>query len=242
MTRDLAVYSKFQVFLNYPFEPAYRPFGDALAFGVAAAGLLPLSALDYSSPDTLRLSRLVEAISSSAYSVHDLSRSQGEGPDNYARMNMPVEMGMALFHAMNTQYQEHRCAFVVPQAHGYQKFASDLAGLDPLVYEDSAPQLVTLTFEWLQRVVPRQWLSVQAASLVAEAYAEFEAACASLAALNGGHPGHSEAREVMYRVCGLRGWWDWRETRSGREQFPSVPLHWAETPAGLGMEIDSHAR
>ena len=129
MRRNISAYLHQQVFLNYPYDDDFKPFESAMTFGVIAAGLLPLCALDMSAPDVVRLERLVKAIDSCHYSVHDLSRSHGYGLGNLARMNMPVEMGMALHQALSTQLHEHRCAFFVPSPHDYHEFASDLAGL-----------------------------------------------------------------------------------------------------------------
>ena len=86
---------------------------------------------------------LVNAIANCDYSVHELSRSKGEGEENFARMNMPFETGMAIFHALHTQRPSHRCAFFVDAPHDYKKFVSDLAGLDPKCYNDDR-QLVGL--------------------------------------------------------------------------------------------------
>lgn len=38
----------------------------------------------------------MKAIRGSKYSVHDLSRCRGEGDENLARFNMPLELGMAM--------------------------------------------------------------------------------------------------------------------------------------------------
>src|SRR5262245_60384773 len=100
MRRNLAAYSASQVFLNYPFDSALAELANAMSFAVVAGGLLPVCAYDLTVPDKPRLEMLVDAIRSCHYSAHDLSRSKGEGPQNFARLNMPVEMGMALFHAL----------------------------------------------------------------------------------------------------------------------------------------------
>jgi hypothetical protein len=131
MPRNLSGYANLQVFLNFPFDRGFAALADAMSFAVVASGLLPVCALDLTTPDTPRLEMLVEAIQHCHYSVHDFSRSEGEGPRNFARMNMPIEMGMALFHALHTQRREHRCLFFVPTQHDYKVFASDLSGLDP---------------------------------------------------------------------------------------------------------------
>jgi len=127
--RNLVAYGSCQVFLNYPFDTAFAPLADAMAFAVIAGGLLPVCALDFTVPDRPRLDMLVEAILNCHYSAHDFSRFTGEGLENLSRMNMPIEMGMALFYALHTQRRDHRCAFFVPTAHAYTAFASDLAGL-----------------------------------------------------------------------------------------------------------------
>lgn len=103
MRRNIAAYSASQVFLNYPFDQEFAGMANAMSFAVVASGLLPVSGFDLTAPDRPRLDMLVEAIRHCRYSAHDFSRFTGEGPHNFARMNMPIEMGMAVFHALNTQ-------------------------------------------------------------------------------------------------------------------------------------------
>lgn len=95
--------SRYQVFLNYPFDEEAEDISNAMHFAVIAAGLLPVCAKDLSTPDRPRLQMLVETIAKCHYSAHDFSRCTGEGPNNLARFNMPVEMGMALFNALQNQ-------------------------------------------------------------------------------------------------------------------------------------------
>src|SRR5687768_9968407 len=106
--RVLASFKHHQVFLNYPFDPDFASVAEALNFAVVAAGLMPVCALDHSAPDRLRLDMLIEAISSCHYSAHDLSRAKGKGEQNFARMNMPIEMGLALYPALTSQRSEQR--------------------------------------------------------------------------------------------------------------------------------------
>lgn len=110
MRRNIAAYESSQVFLNYPYDEEYQPFADALAFSVVAAGLVPVTAQELSSPDRPRLEIIFEAIQNCRYSLHDLSRSRGDGAENFARMNMSLELGMGLYHAMASQRSERRCA------------------------------------------------------------------------------------------------------------------------------------
>lgn len=227
MRRNLQAYATCQVFLNYPFDDNFQALADAMNFSVVASGMLPICAKDLSVPDRPRLELLVAAIRQCHYSAHDFSRFSGEGPDNMARMNMPIEMGMAVFHALNTQRNEHRCSFFVPTPHEYHAFASDLSGLDPICHHNDDERLLSQMYEWLRSVVPSALFNSQPTVDVAEKYRHFKD---DLTQINGGgergSPSHSERRELMYQICSNSGWWDWRETRMGKDEFPSIPLAW----------------
>jgi hypothetical protein len=229
MRRNLTAYRRHQVFLNFPYDDSYAPLASAMQFGVVSAGLLPVCAKDLTTPDHSRLDMLVDAIANCHYSIHDLSRSSGEGPKNFSRMNMPIETGMALFHALATQRSEHRCAFFVATQHDYQIFASDLAGLDPKCHHNDDLALLSYLYEWLRAVVPSALMSPQPTIAVQQKFAEYKS---TVTRLNGsgaaGLPTHEEAREVMYQVCHQCGWWDWRHTRAGLDEFPILPLSWKD--------------
>jgi hypothetical protein len=237
--RNITAYVKQQVFLNYPYDDAYETFSAALSFGVFAAGLVPLSARDITTPDTVRLQNIAHAISNCRYSAHDLSRAHGEGVESLARMNMPLELGMAFYHALSSQYSEHRGAFLVPTANLVHKFASDLAGLDPICYGDNDTKLVVGVYEWLRNVVPNAYFSAQPTPQVVEAYEEFIALSMLIAGVGTAQrSSYFESRELMQRICADRGWWDWRETRAGREEFPSVPIQWIKDPGEVARQSD----
>ena len=138
---------------------------------------------------------------------------------------MPIEMGMALFHALVSQRSEHRCVFFVPSPHEYKAFASDLAGLDPKCHQNSEATLLTAMYEWLRGVVPGSFFNSQPTVDVVAKFGEFKKRLKNIKGTDGnGKPSHDERREVMYQVCAECDWWDWRETRAGRDQFPLVPL------------------
>jgi hypothetical protein len=194
-------------------------------FAVIAGGLLPVCAHDLTIPDRPRLEMLVEAILCCHYSTHDLSRSQGEGTQNFARMNMPVEMGMALFHALQTQRREHRCLFFVSTPHDYKAFASDLAGLDPRVHNGDELRILKETYEWLRDVVPQTLFTSRPTVEVIDKFLAFKTLAQRIKGSGaGGRPSHDETRELMYQVCSKVGWWDWRGNRMGKDEFPPVPI------------------
>ena len=192
-----------------------------------------MCAYDLTAPDRPRLEMLVEAIQCCHYSAHDFSRSRGSGPQNLARMNMPIEMGMALFHALQTQRREHRCIFFVPTPHDYTAFASDLAGLDPRVHNNDGLRLLADMYEWLRGVVPSALFNAQPTVEVLDMFETFKGERRRVKGANSGHPSHEEARELMYQVCARRGWWDWRSNRMGKDEFPTVPLAFNDAGDGL---------
>jgi hypothetical protein len=231
MRKNLEYYTRYQVFLNYPFDIDFSRMEDALQFPIVAANLLPLCAKDLSTPDRPRLDMLVAAISNCHYSLHELSRSKGEGAENFARMNMPIETGMAMFHALHTQRRDHRCAFFVAKPHDYQRFASDLARLDPMCHNIEEDVLVGLVYEWLRGVVPSTIFNLQPTKSVVGRYHIYRDRLTNVNGSGGNDtPSHDEKRELMYQVCQEVKWWDWRNATFGREEFPVVPLLWKTQP------------
>lgn len=224
MRNDLASYAKYQVFLNYPFDQEFEPLANAIHFSVIAAGLIPVCARDLTVPDRPRLEMLTDAITKCRYSIHDFSQGKGQGNSNFARFNMPLEMGMALFHALTTQRTEHRCAFFVATPYDYQRFASDLAGLDPKPYDNDELTLVTCVYEWLRGL--ENPLTVKLATVkVKNKYKHFKE---ELGKIEGSgkddHPSHDEAQELMIQMCSECKWWQWRDGIPGQLEFSSVPL------------------
>ena len=242
MRRNLSTFPDSQVFLNYPFDSGFNDLERALHFAIIAAGLLPICAKDLSAPDSPRLEMLVKAIQSCRYSAHDLSRATGEGPNNYARMNMPIEMGMALFYAIATQRIEHRCAFLLPTQTEYRLFASDLAGLDPLYHNNDSNQLLSAVFNWLRGVLPAPIAPPMPTVEVVQAYGTFcELSQDLLGSGENGAPSHEEIQELMYQSCADQGWWEWRKSRMVSQEFPVLPLAW-RTTRSVGDEIESNQR
>jgi hypothetical protein len=97
------------------------------------------------------MARITKAIFASKYSIHDLSRCQGEGDANLARFNMPLELGIA----MARQYLGKRAAdrhdwlVMVPSGHHYGRYISDLAGFDPVTHDSTERGLIMAVMPWL---------------------------------------------------------------------------------------------
>jgi hypothetical protein len=84
------------VFINCPFDLDYAPLFDAIVFATVCCGFVPRCALESGTVSEPRVNRIIRALSNCKYSIHDLSRCTGEGSENFARFNMPLELGMAM--------------------------------------------------------------------------------------------------------------------------------------------------
>ena len=94
------------------------------------------------------MARITRALFSCRYSIHDLSRSTGEGSENLARFNMPLELGMAMARRFMDR-EEHDWLLLVPRGHAYLRFASDLAAYDPATHDGSTESVIIPVMTWL---------------------------------------------------------------------------------------------
>lgn len=139
------------VFLNCPYDPEYEPLFDTLIFTVVCCGFTPRSATDSGTVAESRMERIFSAIFDSNYSIHDLSRCQGEGEQMLARFNMPLELGIAMTRrrATGEASERHDWLVVVPKDAPYARFVSDLAGFDLTKYDGTPESLVRRVMSWL---------------------------------------------------------------------------------------------
>ena len=139
------------VFINCPFDAAYAPLFDAIIFATVCCGFTPRSALESEDVAEPRMDRIVRTLFESRYSIHDLSRSKGEGREGLARFNMPLELGIAMARRYMTRDSEqpHDWLLLVPSGHHHDRFISDLSGFDPAQHDGTVQTLVPRVVRWL---------------------------------------------------------------------------------------------
>jgi hypothetical protein len=139
------------VFLNCPYDLDYRPLFDASVLATVCCGFTPRIASDTGTVAEPRTARIAKAIFESKYSVHDLSRCKGEGDANFARFNMPLELGMAIARRYFSRRlsDRHDWMAMVPSGHAYGRYISDLAGFDPAVHDSTDSGLIFALMPWL---------------------------------------------------------------------------------------------
>lgn len=138
------------VFVNCPYDEAFRTSLDAIVFTCVHAGFLPWMAGSTGSTAVPRVERILEGLVWCRYSIHDLTRYQGEGPDNLSRFNMPLELGMAMaLRGIQPRHDSHDWTVMVPEGHVYQRYISDLAGFDPMAHDGSQNRVALSVLAWL---------------------------------------------------------------------------------------------
>ncbi len=176
---ELATSPEISVFINCPFDAEYALLFDAIVFATTCCGFLARSALESGNVAEPRMMRIANAVYSSKYSIHDLSRCRGEGNQGLARFNMPLELGIAMGRRIAEGEDAHDWLILVPEGHGYIQFISDLAGYDPKTYDNTVDAVVRRVVVWLATRRDARWWMPEPADVIA-ALPEFQQRKAAL--------------------------------------------------------------
>lgn len=165
------------VFINCPFDDKYQAKFDALVFTIAFCGFQVRSALEVNDSGQTRLAKIIALIEASKFSIHDISRIELDTDTDLPRFNMPIELGIAIGmkHLGRKRLRDH-CLRVLDGAqekdrYRYQKFASDLAGVDIEIHGGDAERLIAAVREFLS---PHVEHPLPGARTIGAALEEFE--------------------------------------------------------------------
>ncbi|HVY17431.1 MAG TPA: hypothetical protein VHB27_19570 [Rhodopila sp.] len=139
------------VFINCPFDEAYKPLMRAACFAIIACGYTPRCALDYNDSGAVRLVEIARMISECGFSIHDISRVELDRASRLPRFNMPLELGMDLgLRLQGSARQKGRRTLILDAvAHQYDKTLSDISGLDPQFHRNDARTVIRHVRDWL---------------------------------------------------------------------------------------------
>lgn len=139
------------VFLNCPFDEEYAAILQAIAFCVVYLGFYPRLAPENADNAVARLDRIAELIAQSKFGIHDLSRCKSVNSNEYARMNMPFELG--LDHACRRygggQLESKQILVLEHSRYDYQKTLSDISGWDIHSHDGDYEKAVRRVRSWL---------------------------------------------------------------------------------------------
>ena len=146
------------VFINCPFDPDYVQTFQALLFCVYACEFRPRSARELDDSGQLRMEKLYSLIEECRYGIHDLSRTELDKKHRLPRFNMPLELGLFLGAKRygSTAQKQKKVLIFDTEKFRYQKFISDLAGMDIHEHGGEPVKAVEETRDWLANVSRRK--------------------------------------------------------------------------------------
>jgi len=146
------------VFINCPFDRDYAPQFEALIFGVMACGFRPRSARELDDGGQTRIEKLYGIIEECRYGVHDLSRTQLDAVNDLPRFNMPLELGLFLGAKRfgGDAHQTKRALILDVEPYRYQRFISDLSGMDIADHGGDVGRTLIRLRDWLVNVSRRR--------------------------------------------------------------------------------------
>ena len=155
------------VFVNCPFDNKYEPVLQAILFCLIRLGLTPRIAKERIDSGESRISKILELIQSSRYSIHDLCRCKAEQEGEYYRLNMPFELGLdfGCRYYGEEKLKSKSILILEEQQYRYQAAISDIAGYDIEPHEGNYKIAVAKVRDWFagmpdfEAVAPAQVLS-----------------------------------------------------------------------------------
>ena len=148
------------VFINCPFDEEYEPLFYAIVFSIHACGFVARCALESQDSSQFRLEKIYKMIAECRYGIHDISRTELDEQNNLPRFNMPLELGIFLGAKRfgTAEDQKKNCIIVDKCQYRYQKFISDIAGLDIESHNDSCERIIEVVRNWLNTISRRKHL------------------------------------------------------------------------------------
>jgi len=148
------------VFVNCPFDDDYASIFHALIFAIRGCGSRPRCARELDDGGQPRIEKLYDIIQDCRYAIHDISRTELDKVNQLPRFNMPLELGifMGAKRYGRPRKPERRLLIFDTEKYRYQKFISDIAGMDIHAHAGKAENAIVTTRTWLANVSRRQLL------------------------------------------------------------------------------------
>ena len=176
------------VFVNCPFDEAYRPLLHAVLFTIHDCGFIARTALDDVGSGETRLYKIVRIVRESRFSVHDISRVDVTPASPLPRFNMPFECGLtfgALRFGPGRRGAERDLLVLAAEQFQDRKTLSDLSGQDAAYHGNDARQVIKAVRAFLaakaKAVLPSDVI-VRGHGAIADRFDRFNAELPALAA------------------------------------------------------------
>lgn len=163
------------VFINCPFDSAYKSLLRPLLFTILYFDFNPKIASERSDSAEQRIDKICEFIESSKYSIHDLSRLKSMKKNEFARHNMPFELGIdyGSRRFAENHFGEKKFLVLEKEKYDYSKALSDFAGADIKNHSNEPEIIVRVVKNWFVETVGLT--AVTAASVIWSDFIDFMA-------------------------------------------------------------------
>lgn len=140
-----------QVFINCPFDNPYLDLYRACIFVILDAGFIPRCSREENDGTQFRLESIVKIITGCRYGIHDLSRVELDEANHLPRFNMPFELGIfyGAKHFGSVDHKKKSCLILEKEQFRYQKYISDISGIDVTPHNNIPKDLILGIRNWL---------------------------------------------------------------------------------------------
>lgn len=144
------------VFINCPFDETYiNNLLKPMIYIVVKNGLTPRLSLEVSDSGQARLEKITDIIRSCKYSIHDLSIVKSKRANEFARMNMPFELGIDYGLRKSGIASLSAKQFLILEAtkYDYMKAISDINGFDVKVHSNTTDKIFECLRSWFSETL-----------------------------------------------------------------------------------------
>jgi len=139
------------VFINCPFDNTYiNDLLKPMLYIIVKNGYIPRLSLEVSDSGQIRLEKITDIIRDCKYSIHDLSIVKSKKAQEFARMNMPFELGIdyGLRKSGVKPLVEKQFLILEAVKYDYMKALSDINGFDIKVHGNNTERLFENLYKW----------------------------------------------------------------------------------------------
>lgn len=160
------------VFLNCPLDEEYRELLWASTFALFDCGFVPRCALAESDSGEVRFEKILRIMAECRFGIHDVSRTELDS-GGFPRFNMPFELGLFIgMKRFGNRIQQQKKVLVLDrESYRYQRYLSDLAGMDISSHNNDVRTMIGTVRDWLRSASQRT--SIPGAANVVERFQEF---------------------------------------------------------------------
>ncbi len=195
------------VFVNCPFDDEFAPILQAIAFCITDLGFYPRLAPENADNAANRLDRILELVRGSKYGIHDLSRCKSTAIDEFARLNMPFELGIDYgCRKFGAGHLTDKAILILEDTqYDYQKGLSDISGWDIHPHGGDYIKAVRAVRNWLVRQAEAPKVGP---ALILNRYADFQQWYWERELTSGASEDDIKAYPTVQMVEAMREWVD----------------------------------